>query len=92
MGIVKKTVLAGKGSGYDPDLEIELGFELWAGLRYVLLGKNEHIPGLSPPPDDPANPYFRVEGYGMFLPPSCPEMLAAHARNRFGINYLGCIH
>ena len=92
MGIVRKTVPAGEGSGYDPELEIELGFELWAGLRYSLLGKNDHIPDLSPPPEDPANPYFRVEGYGMFLSASCPETLVKHARNRFGTNYLGCIH
>lgn len=92
MGIVRKTVLAGEGSGYDPELEIELGFELWASLRYALIGKNEHMPGLSPPPDDPANPYFRVEGYGMYLPASCSEPLAKHARKRFGTNYLGCIH
>lgn len=92
MHIVRKIVLAGEGSGYDPDLEIELGFELWASLRFALLGSNEHIPGLSPPPDDPVNPYFRVEGYGLFISPSCPEKLAEHARNRFGTNYLGCIH
>lgn len=92
MGVLRKTVLAGEGSGYDPDLEIELGFELWAGLRYALLGRNEHIPGLSPPPDDPVNPYFRVDGYGLFIPKSCSKELAEHARNRFGINYLGCIH
>ena len=92
MQILRKVVLAGEGSGYDPDLEIELGFELWASLRYALLGHNEYIPGLSPPPDDPANPFFRVEGYGLFISPSCPEKLAEHARNCFGINYLGCIH
>lgn len=92
MGLVKKTVLAGEGSGYDPNLEIELGFELWAGLRYALIGNNEHIPGLSPPPEDPANPYFRVEGFGLLISSGCSEELARHARNRFGINYLGCIH
>lgn len=92
MGIVRKMVLAGEGSGYDPDLEIELGFELWAGLRYALIGKNEHIPGLSPPPEDPANPYFRVEGYGLLISSGCSEKLAEHARNRFATNYLGCIH
>lgn len=72
IGIVRKIVLAGENSGYDPELEIELGFELWAMLRYSLLGVNEHIPGLSPPPDDLTNPFFRVDGYGMFLSPSCP--------------------
>lgn len=91
MGLVRKTVLAGDGSGYDPNLEIELGFELWASLRYALLGRNQEIEGLSTP-GDPANPYFRVEGYGLYIAPSCTQELTTHARNRFGVNYLGCIH
>lgn len=92
MGIVRKTVRAGENSGYDPETRIELGFELWASLRYALLGMNQYIEGLSPPPDDPANPYFRVDGYGLFIPESCTEPLARHSRRRFGVNYLGCIH
>jgi hypothetical protein len=91
MGLISKTVLAGDGSGIDPDLEIALGFELWASLRYALIGKNEEIPGLSEP-GDPANPFFRVEGYGLYITPSCGKQLTSHARKRFGVNYLGCIH
>lgn len=92
MGIVRKLVRAGENSGYGPDEKLELGFELWAGLRYALIGENEHIPGLSPPPEDPANPYFRVDGHGLHVPPDCNEELARHGRECFGINYLGCIH
>lgn len=92
MGIVKKQVRAGENSGYHPDDLLELGFELWASLRYALLGKNEYIEGVSPPLDDPANPFFRVDGYGLYIAPSCSRELAEYARNRFGINYLGCIH
>jgi hypothetical protein len=91
MGLVRKTVVAGEGSGYDPDLEIELGFELWASLRYALLGRNEEVQGLSTP-GDLANAYFRVEGYGLYIAPSCGHELATHVRKRFGVNYLGCIH
>lgn len=91
MGLLRKTVLAGENSGYDPDLAIELGFELWAGLRHALLGKNVEIDGLSTP-GDPVSPYFQIEGYGLYIAPSCGQELAAHARRRFGTNYLGCIH
>ena len=91
MGLVRKMVVAGEGSGYDPDLEIELGFELWASLRYALLGRNEKVEGLSPL-GDLANAYFRIEGYGLYIAPSCEHQLATHVRKRFGINYLGCIH
>lgn len=92
MGIVKKHVRAGEDSGYHPEELLRLGFELWASLRHALVGKNEYIEGLSPPPDDLANPYFRVDGYGLYVAPSCCAELAEHARKRFGVNYLGCIH
>ena len=91
MGLVNKSVKAGPRSGYDPDLQINLGFELWASVRYALIGRNEEIPGLSEPGDE-ANPYFRVEGYGLYIAPSCSDELSDAARKRFGVNYLGCIH
>jgi len=92
MGIIRKKIRAGADSGYDPDEMIELGFELWADTRYSLIGRNEYIEGLSPPADDPANPYFRVDGVGMYVAPTCSPELSAFARKRLGVNYLGCIH
>lgn len=92
MGFITKKVRPGEKSGYHPDELLELGFELWASLRCALIGKNEYIEGLSPHPEDPANPYFRVDGVGLYIVPSCTGELSKHARDRFGINYLGCIH
>lgn len=92
MGVLRKRVRAGEGSGYHPDEMLELGFELWASLRYALIGRNEYIEGKSPPPDDPANPYFRVDGVGLYLASTCSKELAEQVRARFGVNYLGCIH
>lgn len=91
MGLKKKQVKAGENSGYHPDEMLDLGFELWASLRYALIGDNQYIEGLSPP-DDPANPYFMVNGYGLYIAASCVENLESCAKKRFGINYLGCIH
>lgn len=92
MGLITKQVRAGENSGYPPDDLLELGFELWASLRYALIGRNEHIEGLSPHPDDPANPYFRIDGVGLHVASACSETLVQQARARFGVNYLGCIH
>jgi len=85
MGLLTKKVRAGENSGYDPDLQIEIGFELWANLRYWLF--RSAVPIRT---DDPTN--FKVEGYGLYIAPSCSDVLRMHARNRFGENYLGCIH
>lgn len=92
MGLITKRVRVGENSGCHPDELIELGFELWASIRYALIGKNEYIEGLSPHPEDPANPYFRVDGAGLYIAPTCNKELEIQARKRFGINYLGCIH
>ncbi len=92
MGLITKQVRAGENSGYPPDDLLELGFELWASLRYALIGRNEYIEGLSPHPDDPANPYFRIDGVGLHVASTCSETLIQQARSRFGVNYLGCIH
>ena len=92
IGMQRKSVRAGEDSGYRPDELLDLGFELWASLRYALMGRNEYIEGLSPPPEDPANPYFRVDGVGLYVSSTCSPELAAAARARFGVNYLGRIH
>lgn len=90
MGLTNKKIKAGEGSGYDPDTEIELGFELWAGLRYSLIGSNEKID--KSVPSDPTNPYFLVDGFGLHLDPQSPAELLAVSMDCFGVNYLGSIH
>jgi len=91
MGLVKKMVKAGENSGYDPELEIELGFELWASLRYSFFKAPQPKPG--PIPDDPVGePIFDVEKYGLHIAATCSERLREAALARFGECYLGCIH
>jgi len=87
MGLLNKII---KVPDYDDEIEINLGFELWARLRYSLLGVNEHVVGMTDPDSD-FNPYFQIEGYGLYIAPSCNEKLTTCARSRFGSNYLGCI-
>lgn len=89
MGAVRKTVPANDGSNTVLSPGSQLGFELWASLRYSLLGRNEVIEGLSVPGE--VNPYFRIEGFGLYVAPSCGQELATFIRQCFGTNYLGCI-
>jgi hypothetical protein len=88
-GHLKKTVKAGENSGYDPDLDIELGFELWASLRYAFFKAAQPIPG----PDDPLGDLmFDVATHGLHIARSCDDTLRDAAVERFGECYLGCIH
>lgn len=91
MGLFKKMVKAGGNSGYDPELEIELGFELWASLRYSFFKAPHPKPG--PIPDDPVGELiFDVENYGLHIAATCSGRLREAALARFGECYLGCIH
>ncbi|EAV40429.1 hypothetical protein SIAM614_21405 [Stappia aggregata IAM 12614] len=76
-----------KNSGYPQDLDIELGFELWADLRY------EFLSVAKPNPDDEFDmSVVAVEPHGLFIHESVSEPVAEAARKRFGEMYLGCIH
>lgn len=87
LGLITKSVKAGPNSGYDPDLDIGLGFELWAGVRYQFFSS-----GL---PDDirsNEDMVVDVESRGLHISDACPAPLREAARSRFGKQYLGCIH
>jgi hypothetical protein len=89
LGHLKKMVKAGANSGYDPDIDIELGFELWASLRCAFFKTSQP----SARPEDPfGDLMFDVENYGLHIAQSCDNALRTAALERFGVCYLGCIH
>ena len=89
LGLLNKSSCAGEGSGYDPKTQIELGFELWASLRYSLVCTP---PDCWDPNDQLSAAMYVTEGSGLYIAPSCSAELGQAARRRFGTNYLGCIH
>jgi hypothetical protein len=89
LGLVTKQVKVGENSGYDdPDMEVEIGFELWADLRYCFLGKLDEEK-LNNGDEPPIN---KTEPFGLYISELCNEELATNTRQRFGEIYLGCIH
>lgn len=68
-------------------LEIELGFEMWAGLRYAFLSQNKPNPK-----DDLELAVLNVFPWGLFIDHGVDERIASAAMERFGEMYLGCIH
>lgn len=88
LGLVKKKVKAGENSGYDPHQEIELGFEMWAIIRYAFFNNGSTIL------KDDSIEYatVKVEPHGLYISNFCDNHLTETARNKFGNVYLGCIH
>jgi hypothetical protein len=88
LGLVTKQVKAGPNSGYDPDMDLDLGFELWAGLRYQFFhggpvqGQEEAYQGA----------LMNVGLHGLYVAEACSDQLRTAAHQRFGQCYLGCIH
>ena len=87
LGLVSKQVKAGPHSGYDPDLELDLGFELWAGIRYLFF--NGELPSTV---ESNEGMIVDVASYGLHVPAACSQELREAAIERFGESYLGCIH
>lgn len=85
--LTKKVVLETPGdSAYDGQ-EVEIGFEMWAGIRYAFLSlARQH------PQDDLYEPIVQVFPWGLFIDESASERVTAAAMRRFGEIYLGCIH
>jgi hypothetical protein len=89
LGLAKKMVKAGKNSGYDPDSDMELEFELWASVRYNFFA------AAPPPPDQWESQLdFQVDvkARGLHVAAACDPGVREAALARFGSMYLGCIH
>jgi hypothetical protein len=89
LGLINKTIKAGNNSGYDPDTDIEIGFEMWVGIRYNFFS--------TPPPhpdkwESQLDCIANVEDKGLFISDSCNEKIRVKGKGRFGEMYLGCIH
>lgn len=67
--------------------EVELAFEMWAGIRYAFLSRNKPNPK-----DDFEFATVDVFPWGLFIDDSVDEQIASAAKDRFGEMYLGCIH
>jgi hypothetical protein len=89
LGLVKKMVKSGENSGYDPDSDMELEFELWAGVRYNFFAA-------APPPPDQWESQLDfqvdVEARGLHVAATCDLEVRRATLARFGSMYLGCIH
>ncbi|MGY4538707.1 hypothetical protein ACVW0P_003129 [Mucilaginibacter sp. UYNi724] len=89
MGLINKMVKAGENSGYDPEEEMELSFEMFGTLRYSIFNKGNDKP---PTGDQFIDAVMTVGKAGLFISEYCSADLANSAQGTFGTIYLGCIH
>ena len=89
LGLINKTVKVGPNSGYDPEMIIELGFEMWAGMRYLFFSNYRTIREIQDPIKDLT---FEVGRYSLYTAPGCSNKLRHAAKERFSKMYIGCIH
>ena len=85
--VTKKVILNAPGDSIYDGLEVELGFEMWAGIRYAFLARNKKNPK-----DDFDLANVDVYPWGLFIDESVSEQISTAAMERFGENYLGCMH
>lgn len=82
-----KMLIYGNESGFNPPIEAELGYELWADLRYSMHRSSEPLgEGMIEMAE------FSTSGYGLFISEKCSPELRKSAEKIFGRVYLGCIH
>ncbi len=89
LGLINKTIKVGGNSGYDPDTDIEIGFEMWAGIRYNFFS--------NPPPhpdewESQLDCVAIVDKKGLYISDNCTSDIKIKGKERFGEMYLGCIH
>jgi hypothetical protein len=87
LGVVRKMVPVDDNSGYESGTIIDLGFELWATLRYQFFNG-----GLPKDVASNADMVVPVEGFGLYIAEDCPDDLRAAASDRFGTCYVGCVY
>lgn len=90
LGDLNKMVKVPKNSGYDPDDESEIGFDIWATIRCAFLREPNKI--FIETENMESNFTYQVEPYGLFISEHCQDNLAEKVRETFGTVYLGCIH
>jgi len=90
IGDLTKMVKNGENSGYDPEDECEIGFEIWASIRYSFLRETDkkYIDDA----EQLINYTYNVEPYGLYISEKCNLEITTKGIETFGTVYFGCIH
>lgn len=82
-----KMLTYGQEAGFDPPITTNLGYELWASLRYSMMKDPITISN-----DEEIELTRNTLGYGLILSSNCNDQIKSAATSEFGQCYVGCIH
>jgi hypothetical protein len=87
LGLLDKYVKVGENSGYDPDMMMSIGFDLWTGIRHHFFQSQQGV-------DDERAfyGYTNISDYGLLISKSFDKKTYEAIEARFSTGYLGCIH
>ena len=88
LGLVNKSVKSGEGSGFDPNDEVPLAFELWARLRWRFFSR----PITNAAFADAAEWGLVDTTCAFHVAEGCSQALVNAVWARFAATYPGCIH
>jgi hypothetical protein len=87
LGLLNKGIKAGENSGYPPESLIEIGFTMWATIRYNFFQGEAGVD-----PTKALHGFTNVADYGLLISESFNPVLREAIQKKFASNYLGCIH
>jgi len=83
-----KILTYGEEFGYDPPIQANLGWELWAKIRYSMCHKDK----CKADKDSVDMATFKTKNHGLFISKGCSKSLISSSKKIFGEIYFGCIH
>jgi len=82
-GDIQKATEFGFEAGYEPPIMINIGYEIWARIRYsFLVGDETEEESMS----------YDLNEFGLYLSSDLTPAIRHAALSRFGSIYMGCIH
>lgn len=87
LGLICKAITHGSNAGFEPEVQMPLGYEMWATLRYSFFTQDSIQPF-----DLDTGWNLNIEPYAFYVSDDCDPSVQKAVMKRFSTIYVGCIH